>query len=300
MTERKRERGQAAVLTVVFMIVLLGMAAAVLDVGSWYKEDRELQATMDAAVLAGAQALPDDTAEASALAEQYSTTNGGGLDETEITTTKITDDTIQVTGSRPAPGFFSKVIGIDSVTVNATATARVGVLANARYAAPIAVDEQHPYLQAKRWGEETTLELDTLGPGAYRLLNIDGSYGGTNPATLGDWIRDGYDDYMPLGDYYSDPGAKYNTNPNFKSALEDVIVTGQELLFPVYRSFHEQGAGFVYEIVGWVGFVVTDFVIKGSKNNEISGYFTQVVWEGIFSEEAAPDDFGARAVSLVE
>ena len=86
---------------------------------------------------------------------------------------------------------------------------------------------------------------DTLGPGAYRLLNIDGSYGGTNPATLGDWIRDGYDGYMPLGDYYSDPGAKYNTNPNFKSALEDVIVTGQELLFPVYRSFHEQGAGFV-------------------------------------------------------
>ena len=84
MTERRRERGQAAVLTVVFMIVLLGMAAAVLDVGSWYKEDRELQATMDAAALAGAQALPDDTAEASALAEQYSTTNGGGLDETEI------------------------------------------------------------------------------------------------------------------------------------------------------------------------------------------------------------------------
>ena len=36
----------------------------------------------------------------------------------------------------------------------------------------------------------------------------------------------------------------------------------------------------MYEIVGWVGFVVTDFVIKGSKDNEISGYFTQVVWEG--------------------
>ena len=58
MTERRRERGQAAVLTVVFMIVLLGMAAAVLDVGSWYKEDRELQATMDAAALAGARRCP--------------------------------------------------------------------------------------------------------------------------------------------------------------------------------------------------------------------------------------------------
>ena len=184
--------------------------------------------------------------------------------------------------------------------MNATAKARTGVLANARWAAPIAVDERHPYLQGKRWGEATTLELDTLGPGAYRLINIDGSHGGTNPGTLGDWVRDGYEGYMPLDWYYSDPGAKYNTNPNFKSALEEVIATGQELLFPVYRSVRAQGAGFEYEIVGWVGFVMTDYVIKGSKNNEISGYFTQVIWDGIFSEEAAPDDFGARAVSLVE
>ena len=30
------------------------------------------------------------------------------------------DDTIVVTGSRPAPGFFSKMLGINSVTVHAT------------------------------------------------------------------------------------------------------------------------------------------------------------------------------------
>ena len=300
MSAYRRERGQAVVMVVLFMVVLLGMAAAVLDVGSWYREDRDLQKTMDAAALAGAQALPEDTAEATALADEYATKNGGGLDTTEVSTTKIANDTIEVTGSRPAPGFFSKLLGIDSVTVNATAKARTGVLSSARWAAPIAVDERHPYLQGKRWGESTVIELDTLGPGAYRLINIDGSRGGTNPATLGDWIRDGFEGYMPLDWYYSDPGAKYNTNPNFKSALEEVIVTGEELLFPVYRSFREQGAGFEYEIVGWVGFVVTDFTIKGSKNNEIEGYFTQVIWEGIFSEEASPDDFGARAVSLVE
>jgi Putative Flp pilus-assembly TadE/G-like len=300
MSARRRERGQAAVLTVLFMVVLLATAAAVLDVGSWYKEDRELQATMDAAALAGAQALPDDPGTATALAGQYSSKNGGGLDTTQVTRTTIENDTIKVTGSRPAPGFFSKIFGIDSVTVNATAKARTGILASAKWAAPIAVDEQHPYLQAKRWGEATTLELDKVGPGAYRLVNIDGSRGGTNPGTLGDWIRDGYEGYMPLDWYYSDPGAKYNTNPNFKSALEEVIASGEELLFPVYRSVREQGAGFEYEIVGWVGFVVTGFTIKGSKNNEIEGYFTQVIWDGIYSEEAAPDDFGARAVSLIE
>ena len=300
MSSRRRDCGQAAVVTVLFLVVLLGMAAAVLDVGSWYREDRELQATMDAAALAAAQALPDDPGAANTLAAEYATKNGGGLDGVEITRTTIENDTVKVTGSRPAPGFFSKVFGIDSVTVNGTAKARSGVLANAKWAAPIAVDEQHPFLQGKRWGEATELELDKVGPGAYRLVNIDGSYGGENPHILGDWIRQGYEGYMPLGWYYSDPGAKYNTNPGFKSALDEVAAEGKELLFPVYRQTRAQGAGFEYEIVGWVGFVVTGHEIKGSKNSKIYGYFTQVIWEGIFSEDESADDFGASAVSLIE
>jgi hypothetical protein len=300
MNPRKREFGQAAVLTVMFMVVLLGMAAAVLDVGHWYRDDRRLQATMDAAALAGAQALPDDPAEASSLATSYAGKNGGGLDTLAITATKFANDTLKVTGSRPSEGFFTGLFGIDSVTVHATAKARTGVLSNARWAAPIAVDERHPYIQGKRWGEATSIELDTVGPGAYRLINVDGSHGGENPKVLGGWIRAGYEGYMPLGWYYSDPGAKYNTNPNFKEALDDVAREGKEILLPVYRSVRAQGAGFEYEIVGWVGFVVTSWEIKGSKNNRIYGHFTQVIWEGIYSEEAGAPDFGARAVSLVE
>ena len=300
MNLRRKDSGQTAVLTVLFLTVLLGMAAAVLDVGAWYRADRDIQATVDAAALAGAQALPEDPGEAEALATAYADENGGGLDEVEITGGVVADDTIKVDGSRPSEGFFTRLFGIDSVTVSATATARIGVLANPRWAAPIAVDEQHPYLQGKRWGEETTLELDKVGPGAYRLINIDGSHGGTNPHVLGDWIRSGYDGYMPLDWYYSDPGAKYNSNPAFKSALEEVAASGKELLFPVYRQTREQGAGFEYEVVGWVGFVVTDFEIKGSQNSTISGYFTQVIWEGISSESAAADDFGAAVISLIE
>jgi hypothetical protein len=300
MTSRKSDRGQAAVLTVMFMVVLLGMAAAVLDVGHWYRDDRRLQATMDAAALAGGQALPDDPGQANALASSYAGKNGGGLDKVEFTMTKIPNDTIKVTGSRPSEGFFSRLFGIDSVTVNATAKARTGVLASAKWAAPIAVDERHPFIVGKKWGQATELDLDTLGPGAYHLVNIDGSHGGTNPKVLGDWIRSGYEGYMPLGWYYSDPGAKYNTNPNFKSALDDVAASGEEILLPVYRATRANGAGFDYEIVGWVGFVVTGYEIQGSKNNKIFGHFTKVIWEGIYSEEASAPDFGARAVSLVE
>ena len=66
----RNERGQAMVLTVVFLVVLLGMAAMVLDVGSWYRADRDTQSTADAAALAGAQALPEDPATAKTLAQQ--------------------------------------------------------------------------------------------------------------------------------------------------------------------------------------------------------------------------------------
>jgi Putative Flp pilus-assembly TadE/G-like len=300
MTRYPRDRGQAYLLTVLFLVVLLAMAAAVIDVGSWFRQDRDLQKTMDAAALAGAQALPDDPGTASSLASTYATKNGGGLDSTSITTTTILNDTIKVEGSRPAEGFFSSVLGFGGVTVHATAKARTGVLSSARWAAPIAVDELHPVLKALAWGQPTELQLDKLGPGAFHLINIDGSEGGTNPHTLGEWIRQGYEGYMPLDWYYSDPGAKYSSNPAFKSALDEVIASGQEILLPVYRAFVAQGAGFSYEIVGWVGFVVTGYSIKGAKDTTIYGHFTKVVWDGISSESALSLDFGARAISLVE
>ena len=60
----RNDSGQATVLTPVFLVVLLGMAALVLDIGSWYRADRATQSTADAAALAGAQALPYDPANA--------------------------------------------------------------------------------------------------------------------------------------------------------------------------------------------------------------------------------------------
>ena len=300
MSARRRERGQAALLTVLFMVVLLATAAAVLDVGSWYKEDRELQATMDAAALAGAQALPDDPGTATALAGQYSSKNGGGLDTTQVTRTTIENDTISVRGSRPAPGFFSKIFGIDSVTVNATAKARTGVLASARWAAPIAVDRRHPLLQcnpAPCSEDATTLELEKVGPGAFRLINIDQSHGGTGPDILAAWIQTGYEGYMPLNWYFSDSGAKFNSS-QVQDALDAVI--GKELLFPVYDDTQASGANFEYEVIGWVGFVIDSYEIQGSKHNKLHGHFTRVIWEGINSESATAPDFGARAVTLVE
>lgn len=302
MTIRSDNRGQTTVLTLVFMMVLLGMAALVLDMGSWYRSDRALQQTADAAALAGAQALPESTGDASNLAVEYANKNGGGLGGAGIAFSgqQLANDTIKVTMTKEAPGFFSKVLGLKSVTVGAHASARAGTMAEAQYVAPIAVDEKHPMLSGSGcpcFEQPTTLDLEKIGPGAFRILNIDGSKGGTGQDILSTWIMSGYDGYMPLDWYGSDSGAKFNAS-EVKAALAARI--GSELLFPVYRAVQGQGSNFQYEVIGWVGFHLTGF--KGSGNNgQLDGWFTRVIWQGIQGQSGSGSpNFGARSVQLVD
>lgn len=302
MTIRSDNRGQTTVLTLVFMAVLLGMAALVLDLGSWYRSDRALQQTADAAALAGAQALPMSTGNATGLAIEYADKNGGGLTGSGIafSGSVMANDTIKVNMTRQAPGFFSKMFGLKSVTVGAHAAARVGTFNSAEYAAPIGVDEKHPMLSGNGcpcFNDPTTLDLQKVGPGAFRILNIDGSKGGTGQDILGDWIVHGLDAYMPLDWYNSDSGAKFNAS-EVKAALTARI--GTELLFPVYRRVQGGGSNFEYEVIGWVGFHLTGF--KGSGNSgQLDGWFTRVIWQGIQGQTGSESpDFGALSVQLVD
>jgi hypothetical protein len=302
MSTLREQRGQAMILAVLFLSVLLGIAAAVLDVGAWYRADRQLQATADAAALAGAHALPDNQPQAKALALQYADKNGGGLNGAGVSfTQKVTPgDTIAVHAQKPMPGFFSKLFGIDSVNVGAKAKARSGVLNAARWAGPVAVDEQHEKLQCKPkpcFGEPTVLDFDKVGPGAFRLINIDQSHGGTSPGTVAQWLETGLDAWMPLGWYSSDPGIKPNSS-HIKSALD--LRDESVLLFPIYRATRSSGANFEYLVVGWAAFHLTSYEIHGSKDSRLYGWFEQVLWEGIQSESGGDPDFGARAVTLLE
>lgn len=299
MTRLRHERGQAAVLTVIFLAALLGAFALVLDVGSWFREQRGAQSAADAAALAGAQALPESTGTSSALAAQYLAENGGGTAEYSWSSSRTANDTITVKVTRNAPGTFAKLFGIDSVNVSAKASARAGNVDRARYAAPIAVDRAHPLLNCSPlpcFGQATTLDLQKTGPGAFRLLNLDGSKGGTGGKISADWILRGYDGYMPLGWYGSDPGAAFNDS-KFKDALN--VRIGDELLFPVYDQVKGQGANFEYRVIGFVGFVVTGFKAQGSKGT-VEGHFVRVIWEGIQSESGGGEDFGVRAIELIE
>jgi hypothetical protein len=307
MNARNRQSGQATVLTLVFLTVLLGMAALVLDLGSWYRADRDTQSSADAAALAGAQALPDDTSEATSLAVGYANKNGGGLSSGEVSFSSSygPNDTIHVHVSRPSNGIFTKLFGVSSVEVASRAAARTALISSAKYVAPIVVKNLHPMLLGTVGcpcfdeTNVTTIPLDRNGaPGAFDLLNLDGSRGGTSPGILADWMLRGYDGYLDIGDYFSDPGAKWNSS-ELHYALDQRI--GSTLLFPVYDSIVGEGANARYHVIGWVGFHLLSYEARGSSGS-ITGYFTEVIWSGLqaTSGSGQPPNFGARSVQLID
>lgn len=306
----RREHGQAAALTVLFLTVLLLSAAAVIDVGSWFREDRDTQRIADAAALAGAQALPEDQGLAQSYAVEYGTKNGGGVAAANIafSTSVMAGDTIEVDVERPAPGFFSKIIGIDSVTVGSSAKARAGVPDSARYTAPITVNERHPMLNncsGPCFGQATSIDLVDLhrrrsgdAAGAFALLNLRrGSSGNEGAGEVAGWLEFGYAAWMPLGTYDSVPSVNWNSS-HMTEALR--ARRGDEVLFPIYREpIVGGGSNARFNIIGWVGFLITDWDNTGS-SGRVEGEFTRVIWEGILTNSGGSADFGVRSVQLID
>ena len=300
----RREEGQVTVLTAVFVIVLVGMAGFVLDVGSWFRQQRVSQATVDAAALAGAQSLPADPANASAFATSFAAKNGGVAGATITIGSRYTpNDLITVTQVGSGTGLFSSLFGNPTVTIRAHASAISEVPSEAYGVAPIAVDINHQMLSGPGcpcFGVPTTLPLGKKGvPGAFGMIDLDTSNGNTGTSTLADWITNGYDNYLPLGDYNSDPGAKFNS-----SQVQDALTGrfGSDLLFPVYDSLTGNGANADYHVVAWAAFHLTNVQASGN-NGTLSGWFDQVIWQGLIppsGPSGAIPDLGVHSVALVD
>ncbi len=307
----KSERGQAFVLAAVAMVMCMGMAALVLDVGNWFRDKRRLQGTVDAAALAGAQQLPDDSAGAQSQALSYANKNGGDVAGANIVITSQyqANDTISVSGQRNDPGIFSKVIAIPGANITAKATARVGPPAQALHVAPMVVFCGHSLIQncnnnhTPQFNVPTTMDYDPMGaPGAFGMLNLDGENGTIGSSTEAAWITDGFDKYLGLGKYQSDPGAKFSSS-NIQGALDDRI--GTVLLFPVFKTLDGTGQNAQYDIIGWIGFYLQSYDVHGN-NATLHGYFTTYIARGILSQHSpgsggVPSSFfGVKTIQLIE
>ena len=132
----RHERGQALVLFVLGLGVLLGFTAMTVDVGLFLQQRRDLQNDADAAALAGAAYLPDADV-ATQKAQEWAAKNFDDGNEVvasiEVSTYRAPNDRITVTVEQEVSFVFGRALDLvsDTITMGASATAgRVPVVAS--------------------------------------------------------------------------------------------------------------------------------------------------------------------------
>jgi Flp pilus assembly protein TadG len=140
---RRDRRGAVAVFLALGAMTFMGFGAVVVDVGYVYHAKRVLQASADAAALAGAMQLSTGTpAQAVTAATNYSggsgdmnananlaitanpqTVNCSGQSGGTCTVTATSPNGIKVTETTNAPTYFARILGINGVPISTTAYA---------------------------------------------------------------------------------------------------------------------------------------------------------------------------------
>jgi hypothetical protein len=219
-----RERGQALIIGILAMTALLGSVALAIDGGHAYAVQRSLQNSVDAMALAGADAHGNEGYWQAVQAAIYEYGQINGVDACDTAWSYVHEGEehvgVVVTGTMTFPTFFGGVIGVNSVTTSASATAEIGQrLGTCR--SGISVGDGT--LEIK--GEGHTIIGDLQSNGDMHLsadaLTISGtvSYAGTcsgdlcppEPSAPEDW-PDPYHiaDYRPGGDAAVTAGVDYH------------------------------------------------------------------------------------------
>ncbi|MDD2497956.1 MAG: pilus assembly protein TadG-related protein [Desulfitobacteriaceae bacterium] len=119
----RNEDGQALVLFALLLVVLMGFTALVIDVGKLRLTKTHMQNAADAAALAGAQDLPNES-KAKSTAKNYAELNGVEKSKTTVTTSYKGDSKkIEVVCTKNVQYSFGRVLGFTSTDVSARAVA---------------------------------------------------------------------------------------------------------------------------------------------------------------------------------
>jgi hypothetical protein len=313
----RAEGGQSIVFVALGLTVIVGLCALVIDVGSWFREQRHLQVAADAAALAGAQDLPN-TGVATSTAAAYASNNVSGLDAWTptfpATSPCAASACIDVRLSKAAPGYFSRIFDLSSVTVHAHARAMVGVPGSLKSVAPIAIKTTSACLTGSTgcFGATKRLKFieSNLSSSAFGLVSLSCqgasasscSGSGTGASDLVTWIQTGYPGLLDVNKWYAAvTGEKIGP---VRDALE--AAAGRVLLIPVFDVADSSALSF--HVVGWGAFVIDSGGVIEWKNDVpgcrpdckvLQGHFVEYIAHGVVSSSSGTG-FGVRVVALVQ
>jgi hypothetical protein len=187
----RKYRAQIVVIMALASATLIGAIALCTDVGLLYYNWGLLQKVADAAVLAGANYLPDDAAGAVSAANSFASQNGIAAGEVNSTTVAADHMSITVQLKRTVPYYFARVVGLSSGLVTAQATAGLEGAGAVNGMVPIGIDSRTTYT----YGQSISLMTGQYGPGNWGPLAL----GGTGASNFASNIQFGYSGEISVG-----------------------------------------------------------------------------------------------------
>lgn len=331
------ERGAAAVVVALSMVVLLGFAAVAVDVGAMYAEKTQLQTGADATALAIAGDCAQGISCSAAMtnpANRLADDNANDASSGVFSVTQPTSTSVRVETNAQAAGstddsfalYFARVLGNDTSVIHAVAVASWG--------APSAAT-------TLPWTISQCVFEQYLSPSQLAELNSTGSFTG-DPIPTHILLR--YDENTP--DYpgcapqngYAEGGfgwldrdsgcsadidiaaSEVGNDPgnDFPSECTSIIPTlmDEPILVPIFDTATGTGQHATYGLTGFIAFQVTGYKFGGGPSltnldpaapscngncRGIQGYFTRYVSldEGLATSGGTPN-YGATAVWLSE
>lgn len=120
----RQHDGQVLVLFVLMVVVVIALAGALIDGGSWLVARRDMQGVADAAALAGVRELPTNQGAAYAIATDYvlghNAGSGAGINAIDVSSSTVT-----ATVQREGHIYLTGVLGFGPPTIGARARAQV-------------------------------------------------------------------------------------------------------------------------------------------------------------------------------
>ncbi|MHA7277401.1 pilus assembly protein TadG-related protein [Arthrobacter sp. Hz1] len=274
----KGEDGAVAVMTALFMVLVLGMTAIVIDIGMLYAERAQLQNGADAAALAIAQDCAEGSncnnaaAAVTAMTLASANANDGFADASPRivgNTVTVQAKTLTADGEPAVQHWFAPILGIDETVVGAKASASWGSPTAGQTAFPLAFS----VCQVKDDIDGDLQRLVSHGPDANRGCNY-GPSGQVAPGGFG-WLEQdsnacGASIDVAAGPAPGRPGnsAPADCDDVLRSWATD-ISSGKEVtvLLPIFVKVTGSGNNTGYHLTSFAAFQVVGWKFSGGSNS---------------------------------
>ena len=313
------DRGFSIAFVAINLVVLLGMAALVIDLGNGWRTRRALIPATDAAALAAAQDYVNGDDGCALSAGTYLTNNEANAGLVSCTPFLYNADQgrVSVTGTHNVDTWFAPVIGLGDYPVDSVSTAVWGPPATVTCLRPIGLCIEGSAALASVINNppasETLIRIDyskdqpdACGgasiPGNWGTVDFDG--GANSNADTKDWVLNGYPGEVSFANhpvtscagephcYEGDTGALAGIG----NELNQLQSSGIYFTLPVFNFIENPGANASMHLMGVVRVRLIDFRVNGPQHNR---YFDLLVKPGLITGTCCGGGSGAAGNKVI-